>query len=176
MAQKKTNAPAAEPMIRFGGEWIPAHDLWKKMEAANVIADAIERFNTEFPHLSSTHSRDVVPLVRQRLKDIDLRMRDEPPQVDLGEVAIGLLESMSPEYVIDVMREKYNTAMDVAQLIQLAGEKAYVAALMREAHEYALNLISPEQTAELWNDAARPAPGGGLWSAKKVQDLLDQDR
>jgi len=174
MATSKTNAKTAEPMIRFGGEWIPAHDLWKKMETVNVIADAIERFNAEYPHLSSAQSRDVIPLVRQRLKDIDLRMPDEVPQLDLGEVTNGLLETMSPEDVIMVLRDQYDAQMDLNGLIQLAGEEAYVSAVRREAQEHVLNLVSPEQTAELWNDAARPPPGGGLWTAKKVQDLLDQ--
>jgi len=173
MATDKTQAKAAEPMIRFGTKWVPAHDLWKKMETVNVIADAIEHFNTEFPHLSSSHSRDVVPLVRQRLKDIDLRMPDEAPETDLGEVTSGLLETLPPERVIMVLRDQFNAEVDINGLIQLAGEEAYVSALQREGKEHALNLVSPEQTAKLWNDAARPLPGGGLWTAKKVEDLMD---
>ena len=174
MAHRKTHAKTAEPVIRFGGEWIPAHDLWEKMATTNAIANVIERFNKEFPHLSSSHSRDVVPLVRQRLKDIDLRMPDEDAQPDLGEVVIGLLESMSPEQAITILRDQYDTEMDIGELMNLAGEEAYVSALLREARKYSVNQISPEQTAELWNDAGRPTPGGGLWTAKKVQDLLDQ--
>jgi hypothetical protein len=26
----------------------------------------------------------------------------------------------------------------------------------------------------LWNDAGRPAPGGGLWTARKISELLSQ--
>ena len=144
------------------------------METVNVIADSIERFNTEYPHLSSAQSRDVVPLVRQRLKNIDLRMPSQTPQLDLGEVTGGLLETMSPEDVIELLRDQYATDIDLSRLIQLAGEEAYVSAIQREAREHTLNLVSPEQTALLWNDAARPPPGGGLWTAKKVQDLLDR--
>lgn len=173
MSSKEKHAKKAEPMIRFGGEWIPAHDLWNKMETANVVADTIEHFNEEFPHLSSAATRDVVPMVRKRLKEIDLRMPGEYSAPDLTPVVLGLLESMPPEDVIEVLRDKYETEVDMAQLIQLAGQEAYVSALGREAKEFALNLISPEQIAELWNDSTRPAPGGGLWSAKIVQDLLD---
>ena len=54
----------------------------------------------------------------------------------------------------------------------LAGDAAYRAALSREATEYELNRISPQQAADLWNDLGRPAPGGGLWNAAKVQALL----
>ncbi len=174
MSSKEKHAKKAEPMIRFGGEWIPAHDLWKKMETANVVADTIERFNAEFPNLASAETRDVVPAVRKRLKEIDLRMPGEYSAPDLTPIALGLLESMPPEDVVEVLREKYDAEVDMAQLIQLAGQEAYQSALTREARTFALNMISPEQTAELWNDFPRPAPGGGLWSAKAVQDLLDE--
>ena len=160
-------------MIRFGGRWIPAHDLWAKMETANVVADAIERFNAQFPELSNAGTRDVVPLVRQRLKDIDLRMPRDPQLPDAAPIAIDLLKRMSPEDVVETLREQHNIETDVAQLIQLAGEEAYIAALVREAHEFALNMVSTDQTARLWNDTTRPCPGGGLWSARKIQDLLD---
>lgn len=174
MSGEKKRSKTAEPMIRFGGDWIPAHDLWKKMETANVVADAIERFNASFPHLSSTGTRDVVPLVRQRLKNIDLRIPGKDNRPDLGKVALGLLETMPPEDVLQVLEDQYNTPMDIRQLIQLAGEEAYATALLREAGVFALNMISPDQTADLWNDAARPAPGGGPWTARKVQGLLDK--
>jgi hypothetical protein len=174
MSRKQKHAKTAEPMIRFGGEWIPAHDVWNKMETANVVADTIERLNEEFPHLASAETRDVVPAVRKRLKEIDLRMPGEYSAPDLTPIALGLLESMPPEGVIEVLREKYDAEVDMAQLIQLAGQEAYQSALTREARTFALNMISPEQTADLWNDSPRPAPGGGLWSAKHVKDLLNR--
>ncbi|MCB1798452.1 MAG: hypothetical protein KDI67_06165, partial [Gammaproteobacteria bacterium] len=74
MPNQKKGPPAEEPMICFGGEWIPAHDVWKKMETTTVVVDAIARFNEHFPHLASADTRNVVPLVRQRLKDVTLRM------------------------------------------------------------------------------------------------------
>jgi hypothetical protein len=174
MSSKEKHSKTAEPMIRFGGEWLPAHDLWSRMETANVVADAIESFNAKFPNLASAETRDVVPAVRKRLKEIDLRMPGEYSAPDLTPIALGLLESMPPEDVIEVLQEKYDAEVDMDQLIQLAGQEAYVAALGREARKFALNMISPEQTAELWNDSPRPAPGGGLWSAKLVQEVLDQ--
>ena len=173
MGTKKTGDKQPEPLVRFGGEWIPARDIWNKMETANAVADVIEGFNERFPHLTSRDSLEVVPLVRQRLKDIDLRMPTDQQPEDLTQIAIELLQSKSPEDVVEVLREQHRTEMSVAQLIQLAGEEAYAAALQREAGVYSMNQISPEQTAELWNDVLRPAPGGGLWSAKKVRDLLD---
>lgn len=159
-------------MIRFGGEWIPAHDVWKKMETTQVVVDAIARFNETFPHLSSADTRNVVPLVRQRLKDVQLRMPRKSELPDLCGVAGSLLEAMAPEDVIDALREQHGAEITLNQLVQLVGDQAYRDALSREAAEYQMNRISPDQTAQLWNDAARPAPGGGLWTAKKVNALL----
>lgn len=175
MSQKNADEQDEQPMIRFGGDWIPAHDVWKKMETANVVVDAIDHFNTSFPHLSSDDTRDVVPLVKQRLKDIELRIPVKYKQPDLAPVAAELLDSMSPEDAIEVLAEKHDVQMDLMQLIQLAGEKCYVKAMYREATEYRLNLISTDQTARLWNDLARPAPGGGLWTGKKITALLDNN-
>lgn len=172
MAQDPTAAPV-EPMIRFGDEWIPAHQAWSKIETATVVMEVINRFNDNFPDLSSGDTRDVVPLVRQRLKDISLRLPPKDAEfADLGEVCAGLLQEMSPEAVLEQLRREHNIGLDHAQLIQLTGESAYASALTREAREFAENRISPDQMAQLWNDAGRPAPGGGLWSAGKVEDLI----
>jgi hypothetical protein len=61
-------------MIRFRGDWVPAHEVWHKMEALTVVIEAIDRFNERFPELASDETRHVVPLVRRRLKEIELRM------------------------------------------------------------------------------------------------------
>ena len=70
MANEKPDQATAEPMIRFGDSWLPAHRLWHKMEVANMATDAIERFNDNFPHLASAETKDVVPLARRYLKGI----------------------------------------------------------------------------------------------------------
>jgi len=162
-----------EPTIRFGNEWIPARDAWKKMETATVVVEAIDRFNENFPHLSTPDTRDVVPLVRQRLKDIQLKMPDRAEGPDVAAEAAALLESLPPEDVVDALTEKHGLELDLMQLVQMVSDAPYLRALAREAAEFRLNLISPDQTAQLWNDARRPAPGGGLWTAQKVHDLLE---
>ena len=53
MANEKPDRATAEPMIRFGDSWLPAHQIWHKMEVANMATDAIERFNAKFPHLDA---------------------------------------------------------------------------------------------------------------------------
>jgi hypothetical protein len=172
MSQDREDAPP-EPMIRFGNDWVPAHEAWKKMETATVAVEAIERFNASFPHLASDETREVVPVVKQRLKDITLRMPSRDPEtMELGLLCAGFLEQMSPEDVLDRVQDEHGEALDLLQLIQLAGEDAYIRALGREAHEFLNNGISPDQTAQLWKDAQRPAPGGGLWTARKVEELL----
>lgn len=169
MSDKKPEAP----MIRFGGQWSPAHEIWKKMETATFVAAAIERFNAQFPNLSSSETRDVVPLVRQRLKDIELRMPSTQTGLpDLSPVAADLLTTQTPERALQVLREAHGIKLDLQQLLQLVGERPYIDALTREADDYRENRVSPEQTARLWNEAGRPGPGGGLWTAHKVDMLL----
>jgi hypothetical protein len=163
-----------EPTIRFGNEWIPARDAWKKMETATVVVEAINRFNQNFPHLSSPDTRDVVPLVRQRLKDIQLKIPDRAEGPDFAAEATALLASLPPEDVVDAMAEKHGLELDLMQLVQMVGDAAYLRTLVREAAEFRLNLISPDQNAQLWNDARRPAPGGGLWTAQKVRGVLEK--
>lgn len=159
-------------MIRFGNSWIPAHRLWDIMETLTAALDVIDRFNRQHPELASADTRDVVPRVRQRLKEIDLRMLGRRPPEDLGAIAAKLLASSSPEDVLDVLTARHGMQLDMRQLIQLAGEAAYAGAVAREAVGFSRNGISPEQTARLWNEAGRPAPGGGLWSRRKIEALL----
>ncbi len=162
-----------DPMIRFGGRWVPAHEVWKKMETATVVAEAIERFNLGFPKLSSTETRKVVPLVRQRLKNIELRMpAKDTEKANLTPLITDLLDKQTPEDTLDILEHEHGVKISMEQLIKLAGDRNYVDSLVREAELYEDNRISPEQTAQLWNDSGRPAPGGGLWTPDKVEKLL----
>ena len=176
MADKnpKPDTPDTAPMIRMGDAWVPAHEAWDRMETASTVADHIERFNRNFPELSTETTREVVSLVRQRLKDISLRMPPRPaPEQDLKEMAAELLVRLSPEEAIEQLFAVSGEELTLRELIALAGEQAYIEALTREALEYQANQILPEQTAQIWNDMARPAPGGGLWSGRKVARLLE---
>lgn len=159
-------------MVHFAGDWVPAHKVWGWMEMVGAVKDVIARFNTEFPHLASDDTRDVVPLVHRRLKEIELRMPSRGRSADLTTVASELLGCMSPEQVIDTLAQEHGARVDMAELVCLAGEPAYAQALLREARELEQNQVSPEQTAELWNDFGRPAPGGGLWTGRKVRVAL----
>jgi hypothetical protein len=170
--QAPEDEPQEQPLIRFGDQWLPAHQVWSKMETASVVADAIARFNERFPQLASAETRNVVPLVRQRLNDIELRMPEKAAPPDHAATAAALLGAMAPEAVIETLADRHGLALDLKQLVQLAGEKPYAGALQREARILELNRISPEQVAQLWNDAGRPVPGGGLWNAQRIGAML----
>ncbi len=161
-----------EPRILIAGQWIPAHQAWDRLNTATEVADAIERFNERFPDLSTPVTREVVPLVRQRLRDIELRMPKRCEAPDLATLAGELLARLSPEEALEALAEEGGEILNLNELIVLAGEQAYLRALRREAEEYAANAILPEQTAAIWNDMKRPAPGGGLWSRRKVEMIL----
>lgn len=165
--------PDQEPMIRFGGKWIPAHDAWKKMESATVVVEHIKRFNETFPHLSSHSTREVVPLVQRRLRDIELHMPARYTAPDLTNIAADLLDSLSPEDALQTLAERHGAELAIDQLITLVGEQAYLSCVQREGRDFEMNRISADQTAQIWNELGRPAPGGGLWSAKKVCALLE---
>jgi hypothetical protein len=165
--------PQKEPLIKIAGKWVPAHKAWAQMEFAQEVADMIDHFNSRHTALSTESSRETVPIVRQRLKDIALRMpRREQDAPNLATIVSESLAQMSPEDVVDQLREQYGQEISLRDLIALAGEKAYEEALAREANECQANRILPEQTAQIWNDMARPVPGGGLWSAKKVEQII----
>lgn len=161
-----------EPLIRIGEHWVPAHEAWQKLETATAVTEIIDRFNQRFPELSTPVTREVVPLVRQRLKAIALRMPQRQVIRELGAVATKLLHRHRPEEALAILREQHDQDIDLVGLVALAGEGPYLDSLRKEAREYTANKILPEQTAAIWNDMHRPAPGGGLWNRRKVEMLL----
>ena len=101
MTQNKDSAPP-QPMIRFAGDWLPAHQVWKKLETITVAMETIDRFNADFPELASAETHEVVPRVKQRLKDISLRMPSrEPETMELGHFCANLLRRLPPEQVLE---------------------------------------------------------------------------
>lgn len=164
-----------EPQIRFGNDWIPAHQAWGKMETAHAVVDAIEHFNTHFPKLASAQTRAAVPTVRQRLKDIEMRLPRKAEPTDYSAIAREMLARLGPEEALDELANEHQQSMNLHELIHLAGEKHYLAAMQREAMEFEANRILAEQTATIWNEMSRPAPGGGLWTQRKVEALLQMD-
>jgi len=167
-----TEDEAEEPQIRFGTQWIPAHQAWAKIQTANAVVDVIDHFNTRFPLLASSLTRSAVPTARVRFKDLEIRNPKEQSGPDYAAIAIELLNRLDPESVLDELASAHNHPLSLQELIFLAGEKHYIAALKKEAVEFEQNLILSSQTAEIWNEMSRPAPGGGLWSQNKIDKLI----
>lgn len=164
----------SEPLIKLGDRWVPAHKVWARMKMASGFADSVERFNKRFPELTTKTTREVVPLVRERLRNIALRMPKKATEPeDPGTILAELLGQVSPEEAIAELYERTGKSVDLQELISLAGEEAYIGALAREATEFRKNSIHPEQTAQIWTEMGRPLPSGGLWSGKRIQELLD---
>lgn len=162
-----------EPKILFNGQFIPAHEAWKRMETATVATEILERFNQTFPDLATEETRAVVPLVRKRLKDVEVTLPKRPPKApEIKERALALLKTTSPEDVLNILRVEFGSELDMQQLLSLTGKEPYLNAISQEADELITNKISNKQMAELWNELKRPAPGGGFWTAAKVANLL----
>jgi len=166
-------APGHEqgPKVRLGGTWLPAHDVWRKIETVAAVVDVIEHFNAEFAHLATAETLDVVPCVRRRLDDIEQRMPNTDGQGALAKYAARLLATLPPEQVIETLATHKGVQMDHAFLAQLAGENHYDEALQRDARVLESHKVSAEQTARLWDDLGRPAPNGRSWRATDVEDL-----
>lgn len=160
--------------IKIAGMDIPVHLAWKKIEVLNTAADHLDRLNEEYPHLSTKFSCEILPIVRQRLRD-SVSDVAAPKRIDDNYIDFlkEQIKSQSPEDCIDNLRSAYNVDINLSDLIYHVGEDNYIDAMIREAELYRDNKISPDQTAELWNDLQRPAPGKTHWTTTDVENLLD---
>ena len=160
--------------MTIAGVEIPAHLAWQKLEVLNTGADLLERLNREFPELATEFSRGVIPRVRARLKTaLEALPEKMDHDADLAAFVQEQLKVCSPEEVADKLQEEFGVECDLPGLIYIGGPDAYLESMKREALLYKQNAISPDQTAELWNDLDRPAPGKPHWNGKDVQELLD---
>lgn len=89
-----------------------------------------------------------------------------------AEAARQLLQAMSVEDALAMLKADYDNPVDIRSLIDMVGKEDYLAALGREAGEFAANMIAPDQIAELWNESGFPSPIGGLWTTGDVERLL----
>lgn len=163
-----------EPKILFAGQWVPAHSVWKKLEAASIAADVIERFNSRFPTLSTESTRIAPSHARRHLKGMELDIGRSKELARIGDIACELLKEYPPEDVLEILARDHDVEWDLVALIEVAGAQAYTDALAAEAGEMQANRILPEQLAQVWNDLGRPAPGGGLWNKRKIEELLNK--
>ncbi len=166
---------SAKSFIRFAGMDIPAHMAWKKIEVLNTAADNLERLNGQYPHLATEFSREILAIVRKRLKT-SVSELGKPKELDNSYIDMlkELIKTDAPEDCLDKVRSAYNIDLNIQDLIYHVGEVNYMEAMIREAELYRDNKILPEQTAELWNQMERPAPGKQHWTGKDVLSLLGE--
>jgi hypothetical protein len=93
-------------------------------------------------------------------------------QEALADAARQLVEAMSLEEALRMLQEDYGEQIDARDVLDLVGKEAYMNNLGREAKELVVNMIVPEQVAELWNESRYPSPIGGLWTKGDVEALL----
>lgn len=162
------------PKILFAGTWLPAHEVWSKLEAVSTTADVLDRLNNDYPDLASDYTRSTVAQIRRQLHAVEVRMPHRIDQLPLmRERALALLQSEPPEAVVTVLEAEFGTAANIQGLLALTGVEPYLESLRRELAILQRNKVTPEQTAGLWNELQRLAPGGGLWTARKIQELLE---
>jgi len=159
--------------IVFAGLELPAHMAWKKIEVLNTAADLLDRLNNEYPDLATKFTREILPIARKRLKN-SLKEVGKPRDIEEEYIKLLLdkIQTEGPEDCIDALRSAFNVEINIDELLYYVGEENYMKSMQREAQLYLDNKILPEQTAKLWNEAKRPAPGKTYWTKGDVEELM----
>jgi hypothetical protein len=162
--------------VKIAGIEIPIHLAWKKIEVLNTGADLLERLNKQYPHLASDFTHDIVPITRDRMKASVGDAR--PPKKISEDIEAYLKEKINEAYpadIVDMVGREKNLDITMEDLLYYVGEENYMKSMERQAHEYQANKISPQQTAELWNMEALPAPGKQHWTENDIRKLLGEN-
>jgi len=147
------------------------------IETAREALEQLKRLSRDFPQFSTEHVRLAIETwteeMFQKGEVIWLeKQRKRLERSALESRAEELIEQYHVEDVLDLLVKEFNREIDFYGLIDLCGRDKYIAALRREAIELKQNFVSPEQTAELWNTAGKPALGGDRWNATGVSVLM----
>lgn len=163
-----------QPSIHFAGKDIPAHEAWGKTQMLYAVNEFIARLNERLPDVATEETLAVVPEVRRRLKAIEvatpkrLRVTHE-----IEREARELLKRKTVEEALESFNAKYEQELSLAEFVEVSGPRAYYVALREEAREWEVNKILPSQSAEIWNEQERLAPGDPPhWTADKIERLL----
>ncbi|MGD2117758.1 MAG: hypothetical protein PVG66_05320 [Chromatiales bacterium] len=163
-----------QTVVKIAGVDVPVHLVWKKIEAINTANDLLERLNHDFPHLASEFTRGIPPVVRDRIKK---SIGDLQPPQQVDEDIVGFLKDKigeySPEETVDLLMQEKGIEITLSDLVYYIGRENYIEVMRREAELFKTNMILPEQTASVWNEMQRPAPGKARWTKGDVEMLLD---
>ncbi len=147
------------------------------IDTAREAVSQLKRLTHDFPRLSTRHVKRAIETWNEEMfQKGELiwlekqRKRLERSAMELR--AQELIEVNLVDDVLDRLIAEFNREIDFFGLIDLCGREKYIAALKREALELKQNFISPEQAADLWNAAGKPAAGGERWNARAVSTLM----
>ncbi|MCF6281827.1 MAG: hypothetical protein L3J28_06375 [Candidatus Polarisedimenticolaceae bacterium] len=102
---------------------------------------------------------------------LDESQQESNKEIALKENAVELLKTYDLEEVIDKMASQYDCMMNSQQLVDLVGQSAYVESLKREVAVFAINAVTYDQAANLWNSLGRPSLNGDAWEGREVSML-----
>jgi hypothetical protein len=147
------------------------------IETAREAVSQLKRLSRDFPQLSTRHVKVAIETWNEEMfqkgEVVWLEKQKKRMERDaLESRAAELIETHLTDDVLDMLIAEFKREIDYFGLIDLCGRDKYIAALGREAIELKANFVSPEQTAELWNAAGKPAVGGESWNAKAVSVLM----
>ena len=147
------------------------------IETAREAVTQLRRLSRDFPRLSTRHVKIAIETWNEEMfqkgEIIWLERQRKRMERDALECrAAELIETHHTDDVLDMLIAEFKRDIDFYGLIDLCGRDKYIASLRREASELKANFVSPEQTAELWNSAGKPAVGGERWNAKAVSVLM----
>ncbi|VAX11447.1 hypothetical protein MNBD_GAMMA26-2516 [hydrothermal vent metagenome] len=168
-------------------------DASKFLKALSEGAEQLDRLNNTFPSLANNFTRNTVEEFRRRPIKLEQHFMVEkscssiginnPAKPDVSDtdnedqeltnIIHELLVIHGLEDVLDILQTKHQSTLNMVQLVNLAGPKAYIQALRREAREFQANAISVEQVAQLWKDFGRPTLDNSAWTANSVSMLLE---
>ncbi len=168
------SANKPQPSIRFGGKEVPAHQIWTKTKLLYGVNEFLAQLNDRMPEFATEQTVALVPEVRRRLKAIEVAMPKRfEPSPEMKEAAKALLKLLSLELALESFNADQDVELQMSEFVELIGPRAYHKALRAEAREWEVNQILPIQTADIWNEQERPAPGNtGGWTGKMVEHLL----
>jgi len=147
------------------------------IETAREAVSQLKRLTHDFPRLSTRHVKLAIETWNEEMfQKGELiwleRQRKRLERSAMEMKAQELIEQYPVDDVLDRLIAEFNREIDFYGLIDLCGRDKYIASLRREAIELKQNFVSPEQTADLWNGAGKPAVGGERWNAKAVSVLM----
>lgn len=146
------------------------------IETAREAVTQLKRLVHEYPTLTTLNVRQAIEtwdedIFRKRGPIWLEQQRKRKERDALERRAVELIETHQMEDVLDMLGLEFERKIDYQDLIDLCGRERYIAALRREGMELKANSISPQQTADLWNSAGKPAVGGKHWNAIAVSVL-----